>query len=116
MYLTWLHEELVPVGLRRSVSQFCHSKSSSSISMGVGGSSTSGGTNDAAGGGGGMSLTRLTIFHTHDTISQVPLSRFTMSRSGYCRCSVPSISVMVVSVRGCLDRVLVAISQISYEK
>ena len=61
-----------------------------------------------------MSLTQLTIFHTHDTISQVPLSRFTMSRSGYC--SVPSISVMVVSVRGCLDRVLVAISQISYEK
>ena len=41
----------VPDGFMRSCSHCCHSNSSSSNSMGVGGSSTSGGTKEAAGDG-----------------------------------------------------------------
>lgn len=86
----------MPEGFIRSLSHFCHSISSSSISTGEGGSSRSGGTNAAA-----------------------PNERGTTpnqsQNADHNHILVPSSSEMDVSLRGCFERVLVAISPFSYK-
>ena len=111
----------VPDGFIRSCSHCCHSNSSSSNSMGVGGSSTSGGMKEAAGWKDQClnkhSPTKNKAIELVETVCLKVVMVITCSESFHSSYkSVPSIAEMEVSVSGCLERVLVAIKSSSCDK